>query len=94
MDSRPWMSRQGTWQSPRLTSLCSTFGGNCRNLGKNANDGFFLSRTVTDNENAQFETHPEQDDAVFIFRMVGVVELNGLFIEKNSARLIEGNAML
>ena len=49
---------------------------------------------MTDDENPQFETYPEQDEAVFLLRMVRVEELNGLLIVKDRACFIEGNAML
>jgi hypothetical protein len=52
---------------------------------ENSNDGFTVA-TVTENENSQFEAYPEQDESVFILRMLAVKELNGLLIEKNDVR--------
>jgi hypothetical protein len=49
---------------------------------------------VTDDESPQFKTYPQQDEAVFVLRMVWVEELNGMLIVKDRARFIEGNAVL
>ena len=52
-----------------------------------------FSETVTDNQNAQFETYSEHDEAIFIRRMVWVEELDGMLIVKDRACVVEGNTM-
>jgi hypothetical protein len=49
---------------------------------------------VTHNDHPQFKTHPEQNEAVFFFRMIRIEELHGILIGKRRSRLFEGNAVL
>ena len=48
---------------------------------------------MADNENPQFEAHPEQNKTLFIPRMVRIEKLDGILIVKHRARFFEGNTM-
>jgi hypothetical protein len=60
---------------------------------KKSNDSLTFSKAMTDYENPQLETHPKQDEAIFIFRMIRVEELYSILIIKGRASFIEGNTM-
>lgn len=56
-------------------------------------DGVIFSVTMANNQNAEFETHAEHDESVFVLRMVGIEETNGILIEKYRLCFLERDAM-
>ena len=79
--------------NPRIAGVMSLLipgGLSCRDK---TNDIAALADAVADHENAQFGAHAEWKQSVFPLRMLGVIELDGLWIEEHGAGLFEGNAV-
>ena len=49
---------------------------------------------MTDHQGPELDTDPEQDEAIFIFRMVGIGILQGALVVEGGTRFIEADAVL
>ena len=49
---------------------------------------------MANNENAKPETHAEHDESVFVLRMVGIEETNGVLVKKNGLCFFERDFVL
>lgn len=57
-------------------------------------DRFPFPVAVAHNEEPELKTHPQEDESVFVLRMVGIeIDLRVLIV-KSSLRLLEGDPML
>jgi hypothetical protein len=59
-----------------------------------SDDRFPFPVAVAHNEDPELKTHPQEDEAVFVLRMVGIEIDLRVLIEKSSLRLLEGDPML
>jgi len=57
------------------------------------NDRVIFSVTMANHQNAEFETHAEHDESVFVLRMVWIEETNGILIKKYRLCFLKRDAM-
>ena len=87
-----WRSRNAF--SCLLSPILSFFSSVGFSCGKQANDRFTFSNAVTNDEDPQLEAHSQQNETVFVRRMIGVEELYRLLIIKSAPGFLKGNTVL
>jgi hypothetical protein len=52
-----------------------------------------LSEAMTNDESSQFEAHAQKDEAIFVFRVVRIIEPKSAFVIEDGTCFIERNAV-
>jgi len=66
----------------------------CLSSGNQPDHLVIFTITVADDQHPEFKTYAKHDESIFRFRMIGIEEPNGVFVQEDCLGFLERDPML